>query len=68
MCTWDCRCYEGANGEVKQKWEAYGDVSLNKFQRTAGPKNIVFNEKPAYPMKWTSDPAQAFSTFKECYE
>lgn len=28
MCTTDCKCYAGANGEIKEKWIGYGDEVL----------------------------------------
>lgn len=45
MCTTDCKCYAGANGEIKEKWIGYGDEVLQKFLRNdldtmeLGPNN-----------------------------
>ena len=40
MCTPDCRCYSGANGEVEQKWRNYGNDALAIYGRNAGDKML----------------------------
>jgi hypothetical protein len=69
MCTSDCKCFEGENGEIKEMWTAYGDEVLMKYGRNdidtfeRGP-----NGTETYPFKWTDDPSEAQNTFKECYD
>ena len=64
MCTSDCRCYEGDRGEIKEKWQAYGNDVLQVYQRNAQDKNVVINGKTTFPLKWTSDRATAVFSFK----
>lgn len=68
MCTTDCRCYSGATGETKARWESLGEEKYNKFNRTSLSKTKVVNGTDYYPLKWTSNPNIAKHTFKECYE
>lgn len=41
MCTSYCKCYEGDNGEIKEKWYSYGDAFFNKFGRNIGTVNSM---------------------------
>lgn len=41
MCTPDCKCYEGDNGEIKEKWMAYGDDVLSLYRRNAQTKMVT---------------------------
>ena len=36
MCTEQCRCYEGENGENKELWMSYGEEVLLEFNRNTG--------------------------------
>ena len=69
MCTTDCKCYQGANGEIKDLWTGYGDNVLMPYTRN----DIDTFEKDefgtyTYPFIWTDDPKEGFSTFKDCYD
>lgn len=60
MCTTDCKCYAGANGEIRDLWTGYGDEVLQKHLRNdietmeLNPEGI-----PTWPLIWTDDPAEA---------
>lgn len=64
MCTPDCRCYEGENGENKQKWVNYGNDVLSIYGRNAGDKMLEVNGNMTYPLKWTNDTTKAMHTFE----
>lgn len=69
MCTSDCKCYQGENGEIKDLWTGYGDAILFPYVRN----DIDTFEKDefgnyTYPFIWTDDPDEGYSTFKECYD
>jgi len=69
MCTTDCRCYEGANGDVKKTWEGYGEETLNLYFRTTKEKVFKGTDgKYYYPLKWTSEKSDSTATFQECYD
>jgi hypothetical protein len=65
MCTTDCKCYEGENGEIKEMWTGYGDEVLMPY----GRNDIDSYEKDedgnyTYPFIWTDDPEEAMMNFK----
>uniref|UniRef100_A0A7S3FW33 Uncharacterized protein n=2 Tax=Strombidium rassoulzadegani TaxID=1082188 RepID=A0A7S3FW33_9SPIT len=68
MCSPDCRCYEGENGEIKELWVSYGNEALNPYLKNAGDKNMAYGNETAYPFKWTDDKLLAIRSFKQCYE
>lgn len=73
MCTNECKCYQGDNGENKDMWTGYGDEVLVPFQRNAGDREeFVDPDKGDFritkPFIWTKDKEKAVKSFKDCYE
>ena len=68
MCTSDCKCYEGANGETKKLWTGYGDTVLMPYLRNdLDSFEVDEHGNFTYPFIWTDDPDEAFTTFRDCY-
>jgi hypothetical protein len=68
MCTEECRCYEGENGENKEKWLAYGDEILWTFDRNAGDQEEYKDPENGdlsitKPFTWTKDPEKGVKSF-----
>ena len=68
MCTPDCKCYSGENGEIKDLWMSYGDPVLSLYKRNAQTKMATVDNKVTYPFKWSDDKENSVSSFKECYD
>lgn len=67
MCTTDCWCYQGQDGDVRRKWESLGEEWFVKYNRTANAKMYFQDEKneiPLYPLKWTVNETLAKKNFK----
>ena len=68
MCGTNCPCYEGQNGEIKQKWNNYGDQLL-QFGRNNGPDfRKWINDKWSYNLNWSNDISKSYTSFKQCYD
>ena len=65
MCSPDCKCYSGDNGEIRSLWTSYGDEVVNPYLKTVGDKNGRYGDgQTTYPFKWTTDKVNSFRSFK----
>jgi hypothetical protein len=48
MCTLECPCGEGLNGEVYDRWSLYPAENFREFNRTFSIGNLTVNEYNIY--------------------